>query len=120
MNSCYGCFFSKFNNIFCNYSGKLFFTIIKYNLTKLIFLIKVQNFGSLFWFIKTSRVNVDIQSLNKIPSTQKEDFSKLFHFLLDRGIYLAPSGFEVGFLSTAHTLQDIDDLVDQIKKFLAN
>lgn len=82
--------------------------------------IKVQNFGSLFWFIKTSRVNVDIQSLNKIPSTQKEDFSKLFHFLLDRGIYLAPSGFEVGFLSTAHTLQDIDDLVDQIKKFLAN
>jgi glutamate-1-semialdehyde 2,1-aminomutase len=32
----------------------------------------------------------------------------LFHALLERGVYLAPSGFEVGFLATAHTDADLE------------
>jgi glutamate-1-semialdehyde 2,1-aminomutase len=31
--------------------------------------------------------------------------------LLDRGVYLAPSGFEVGFLSTAHTDTDLEQFL---------
>ena len=35
-------------------------------------------------------------------------FARLFHFCLDRGVYLAPSAYEAGFLSTAHEGRDID------------
>ena len=39
-------------------------------------------------------------------------FNRFFHAMLDRGIYLAPSAFEAGFLSTAHSEQDIADTLD--------
>ena len=41
----------------------------------------------------------------------KERFNKFFHGLLDRGIYLAPSAFEAGFVSSAHTEQDIETTI---------
>jgi glutamate-1-semialdehyde 2,1-aminomutase len=37
---------------------------------------------------------------------------------LDAGVYLAPSQFEAGFLSTAHTSKDIDDTVRAAAKVL--
>ena len=39
-------------------------------------------------------------------------FNRFFHAMLDRGIYLAPSAFEAGFISSAHTEQDIADTLD--------
>jgi glutamate-1-semialdehyde 2,1-aminomutase len=36
-------------------------------------------------------------------------FGRFFHAMLKRGIYLAPSAFEAGFLSAAHSEQDIAD-----------
>jgi len=41
-----------------------------------------------------------------------ERFKKFFHHMLDRGIYLAPSAFEAGFISTAHSDADIDKTID--------
>jgi glutamate-1-semialdehyde 2,1-aminomutase len=38
-------------------------------------------------------------------------FAKFFHGMLDAGIYLAPSQFEAGFISTAHTSADIERTV---------
>ena len=35
-------------------------------------------------------------------------FKRFFHAMLDRGIYLAPSAFEAGFVSSAHDEADID------------
>jgi glutamate-1-semialdehyde 2,1-aminomutase len=35
-------------------------------------------------------------------------FGKFFHGMLERGIYIAPSQFEAGFLSTAHSEAQID------------
>jgi glutamate-1-semialdehyde 2,1-aminomutase len=46
-----------------------------------------------------------------IPMEQAQRFTTLFHALLSRGVYLAPSGFEVGFLSTAHGDADIEHTV---------
>jgi glutamate-1-semialdehyde 2,1-aminomutase len=43
-------------------------------------------------------------------------YGRFFHAMLDRGVYLAPSQFEAGFLSTAHRPQDVDrtlELADQ-------
>jgi glutamate-1-semialdehyde 2,1-aminomutase len=36
-------------------------------------------------------------------------FNRFFHAMLDRGVYLAPSAFEAGFMSSAHSEQDIAD-----------
>jgi glutamate-1-semialdehyde 2,1-aminomutase len=38
-------------------------------------------------------------------------FAKYFQGMLARGVYLAPSQFEAGFLSTAHTPADVDQTV---------
>jgi glutamate-1-semialdehyde 2,1-aminomutase len=46
---------------------------------------------------------------------QKELYPKLFHGLLKRGIYLAPSGYEVSFMSTAHTDAHLDKLVTAVR-----
>jgi glutamate-1-semialdehyde 2,1-aminomutase len=39
-------------------------------------------------------------------------FNRFFHAMLERGAYLAPSAFEAGFMSAAHTEQDIADTLD--------
>ncbi|WP_016760462.1 glutamate-1-semialdehyde 2,1-aminomutase [Leptospira weilii] len=56
--------------------------------------------SSLFWFRKKTQQAV--RRIDQIPEGHKEGFAKVFHVLLKNGIYLAPSGYEVGFLSWAH------------------
>ncbi|MBU9838163.1 glutamate-1-semialdehyde 2,1-aminomutase [Rahnella sp. L72c] len=41
-----------------------------------------------------------------------ERFKKFFHLMLDEGVYLAPSAFEAGFMSIAHTQEDIQRTID--------
>ena len=43
---------------------------------------------------------------------QAEDYRRFFHHMLEQGIYLAPSSYEAGFLSSAHTREDIDRTVE--------
>ena len=45
-------------------------------------------------------------------------FGKYFHGMLEEGVYLAPSQFEAGFLSTAHTAADIDKTVAAATKVM--
>jgi glutamate-1-semialdehyde 2,1-aminomutase len=59
------------------------------------------HYGSIFWLHK--KTDKTIRRISDIPSDHKAQFAKLFHALLKQGIYTAPSGFEVGFLSLAHT-----------------
>ena len=61
----------------------------------------MQRDGSLFWLAagKLSPPGTLVRCVESIPGAQRERFATLFHALLERGIYLAPSGFEVGFLS---------------------
>ncbi|MEW6253797.1 MAG: aminotransferase class III-fold pyridoxal phosphate-dependent enzyme, partial [Planctomycetota bacterium] len=47
-------------------------------------------------------------SFAEVMQCDKEKFNRFFHAMLDRGIYLAPSAFEAGFVSAAHTDADID------------
>lgn len=46
-------------------------------------------------------------------------FNKFFHAMLDRGVYLAPSQFEAGFLATAHTEEIIDEVLQKAEESLA-
>jgi glutamate-1-semialdehyde 2,1-aminomutase len=50
--------------------------------------------------------------------SDRDRFKKYFHGMLNEGIYLAPSQFEAGFISTAHTLADIDRTVKVAAKVL--
>ena len=45
-------------------------------------------------------------------------FQRFFHGMLAEGIYLAPSAFEAGFLSAAHTVADIDTTLAAARKLL--
>lgn len=38
-------------------------------------------------------------------------FNKVYHQWLNAGIYMGPSGYEVGFLSTEHSAEDLERLV---------
>jgi len=53
----------------------------------------------------------------KVSDTAR--FGKFFHFLLERGIYMAPSQFEAGFVSAAHSEQDIERTVAAVREFFA-
>ena len=56
------------------------------------------------------------QNYAKVMTTDGPTFNKLFHGLLDRGIYIAPALYEAGFVSGAHTAQDIADTVAAAKE----
>ena len=40
-------------------------------------------------------------------ATDKERFNRFFHRMLDAGVYLAPALYEAGFVSSAHSAEDI-------------
>jgi len=46
-------------------------------------------------------------SYAEVMACDKNAFNKFFHAMLDKGVYLAPSAFEAGFVSAAHTEADI-------------
>ncbi len=48
-----------------------------------------------------------------------ERFKRFFHLMLDEGIYLAPSAFEAGFMSIAHSDEDINKTLDAARKAFA-
>jgi glutamate-1-semialdehyde 2,1-aminomutase len=59
-----------------------------------------------------------VHHLADAMKSDRDRFKKFFHGLLDGGIYLAPSQFEAGFLSTAHTEADIEKTVNTAAKVL--
>ncbi len=64
---------------------------------------KVFSIGSIFWFAFTDMVTV--QAADQIDPESMKYFRKLHAELLERGIYLGPSGYEVGFVSQAHSTE---------------
>jgi glutamate-1-semialdehyde 2,1-aminomutase len=52
------------------------------------------------------------QNYPQVMRTDGARFNQLFHGLLDRGVYIAPALYEAGFVSAAHTAQDIAATVD--------
>ena len=71
--------------------------------------------GSMFCGYFTSE---PVHNLADAMKSDRERFKKYFHGMLDAGIYLAPSQFEAGFISTAHTAEDIEKTVRAASKVL--
>jgi glutamate-1-semialdehyde 2,1-aminomutase len=64
--------------------------------------------GSMFCAYFTAQ---PVWNLADAMTSDRERFKRYFHGMLEQGVYLAPSQFEAGFLSTAHSEQDIDKTV---------
>ncbi len=76
--------------------------------------VTVNRVGSMFSFFLTPDPVTDWESAAR---SDKARFAKQIHFLLDRGVYLAPSQFEAGFISTAHSEDDIRHTVEAMSEF---
>lgn len=66
--------------------------------------------GSIFWIAFTDKQI--IRSAEDIDANSMQYFKILHRELLNSGIYLGPSGYEVGFVSEAHTQQDLDKTIE--------
>jgi glutamate-1-semialdehyde 2,1-aminomutase len=71
--------------------------------------------GSMFCGYFTSE---PVHSLADAMKSDRERFKRYFHGMLEAGIYLAPSQFEAGFISTAHTSADIEKTIGSALKVL--
>jgi glutamate-1-semialdehyde 2,1-aminomutase len=58
------------------------------------------------------------RSAEALAPNAAEFYARVFHSLLDQGIALAPSAFEIAFLSLAHTRRDIDRLAEGLRAAL--
>jgi glutamate-1-semialdehyde 2,1-aminomutase len=79
--------------------------------------LQVTSFGSLFWIHQTS--SEPIRGVPQIPSGQAEGFRDLFLKCLEQGVYLAPNAYEVGFLSLAHSQEDLQKTLDVLERSLS-
>ena len=69
--------------------------------------------GSMWTSFFTTEPVVDWETANK---SDRQRYGKFFHAMLDEGVYLAPSQFEAGFVSLAHTDQIIDKTIEAARK----
>jgi glutamate-1-semialdehyde 2,1-aminomutase len=62
----------------------------------------------------------DVDSYAKVMACDVERFKRFFHGMLAEGVYLAPSAFEAGFLSAAHSAADIEATVAAAARVFAS
>jgi glutamate-1-semialdehyde 2,1-aminomutase len=67
--------------------------------------------GSMFGFFFRRE---PVRNFAEAKEADTKLFSRFFHAALDRGVYLAPSAFEAGFVSAAHTEDDITLTLDRL------
>jgi len=76
----------------------------------------IQRSGSVFWLVASETVDKGvIRTKSKIPAETSSRYTTLFHNALAAGVYLPPSPYEVGFLSTAHTPSDVNRLAESVR-----
>lgn len=66
--------------------------------------------ASIFWL--HSRTNDTIRRIDQIPAHNASEFARVFHSALESGVYLSPSGYEVNFMSLAHS----DEMLERAQK----
>lgn len=72
--------------------------------------------GTMFGFFFNK--NKNISRFAQVTEGNMEHFRKFYHGMLAEGIYLAPSAYEAGFMSLAHTEQDIENTILAAKKVM--
>lgn len=75
-----------------------------------------QGVGGMFGLFFSDRPR--IARFSEVMDCDVERFRAFFHGMLEEGVYLAPSAFEAGFLSSAHSDADIDFTLDAARRVL--
>jgi glutamate-1-semialdehyde 2,1-aminomutase len=70
--------------------------------------LSINYLGAMFGFFFTDDEQ-PITTFEQVMACDSEKFNRFFHLMLEHGVYLAPSSFETGFLSTAHS----DDIIEK-------
>lgn len=76
--------------------------------------VTINRVGSMFTFFLTEH---PVTNWDTAKSCDTERFKRFFHFMLEQGVYLAPSQFEAGFVSFAHSEDDIRHTVEAAAEF---
>lgn len=69
--------------------------------------------GGMFGLYMTDR---PVRSYDDVVACDAAGFGRFFHAMLDRGVYLAPSAFEAGFVSSSHSRDDIDQTIEAARE----
>ncbi len=72
--------------------------------------------GGMFGFFLLGQLP---QNYGTVMTTDSPAFNRFFHAMLDKGIYYAPALYEAGFVSAAHTAEDIEATVSAARDFFA-
>jgi glutamate-1-semialdehyde 2,1-aminomutase len=72
--------------------------------------------GGMFGFLLLPELP---QNYGAVMKSNSAMFNKFFHGMLDRGVYFAPALYEAGFVSAAHSAQDVADTVAAAKEVFA-
>ena len=75
---------------------------------------RMHTFGSLFWMCE--KEVGELHSISDIPKDHSEKFKPFFKSLLKNKVYLAPNGYEVGFLGLTHTEEVISKALASFKE----
>ncbi|WP_192035719.1 glutamate-1-semialdehyde 2,1-aminomutase [Halomonas sp. YLGW01] len=76
-----------------------------------------QRAGGMFGLFFTAQSRVD--NFAQATACDAEAFRRFFSLMLDEGVYLAPSAYEAGFMSNAHTPEDIQATLDGAERAFA-
>ncbi|MGL6252889.1 MAG: aminotransferase class III-fold pyridoxal phosphate-dependent enzyme, partial [Billgrantia desiderata] len=76
-----------------------------------------QRVGGMFGLFFTGQTRVD--NFAQAAACDAEAFRRFFAAMLEEGVYLAPSAYEAGFMSSAHTPEDIQFTLDAAEKAFA-
>jgi Glutamate-1-semialdehyde aminotransferase len=68
-----------------------------------------QQVGGMFGLFFTTEARID--TYQQVTACNIAQFNQFFHGMLDRGVYLAPSAYEAGFVSMAHTDTDLAETI---------
>jgi len=79
---------------------------------------EIVTIGSIFWL--TFGKHGAIRKADQVDADTMVDFKKLYAQLLNIGIYVGPSGYEVGFISEAHTHDILEDAANRFCAVLDN
>lgn len=79
--------------------------------------VKIFQVGSVFWFSFSDKEHV--RNADEISADGIKQFNSLYHKWHANGIYFGPSGYEVGFVSSAHTDEDISTTIAAFEKTLS-
>ena len=75
-----------------------------------------QSAGGMFGLYFASAVP---DTYDAVMASDKDRFNRFFHAMLDAGVYFAPSAFEAGFVSAAHSAADIAATLAHAEKAFA-